>query len=381
MKKNHCLILLASILLASCGGGQTVKPTPKPTPPVVSKPAPTPAPVPTAPPASAPSPTQNPADAQIGDNSNKPGGYYKDDGPEANPPKNLDSIPDATPKKEPLLVRSNKPYKALGQTYVPFSSAQNYKERGLASWYGKRFHGKKTSSGEIYDMYAMSAAHTRLPLPSYVKVTNIANGRSVVVRVNDRGPFKSTRIIDLSYAAAYKLRLITKGSGMVEVEAIHPDQAANSNNSSPVSTASTAATPVITTSNNPPTVETKSVSTREAVVASQSVAETKPIDVAQDEAVSPTSTVTTQQTNVTANTAAYNEYFIQAGAFKSEANAESLLKRIQALEIEQNVGINRVYNNGLHRLKLGPYDSKQTAEQVAANIRKQLNIATLITNQ
>lgn len=379
MKKNHWLILLVSLFLVSCGGGKTVKPTAKPIPPVASNPAPTSAPNPAptqAPPTTTPAQTPSPADAQIGDNTNKPGGYYKDDGPEANPPKNLDSIPDATPKKEPLLARSNKPYKALGQTYVPLSSAQNYKERGLASWYGKRFHGKKTSSGEIYDMYAMSAAHTRLPLPSYVKVTNVANGRSVVVRVNDRGPFKSTRIIDLSYAAAYKLRLITKGSGMVEVEAIDPNQAKYSNsNTSPVTT-STPETQAVVSSNNAPTVETKAVSTAETVVATTPVAESKP-----SEAAPQASTTTAQSISAASSDQTYAEYFIQAGAFKSEANAETLLKRIQALEIEQNAGINRVYNNGLHRLKLGPYDSKQAAEHVAANIRKQLNIATLITNQ
>jgi len=363
MKKNQFLIVLCCLLLISCGGGRAVKPSPKPTPPTVSKPAQTQAPVP----APTTTPSSTPTD-QIGDNSKKPGGYYLDDGPDANPPKDLDNIPNATPKKEPLLPRSNKPYKALGVVYTPMTISQNYKERGLASWYGKRFHGKKTSSGEVYDMYNMTAAHTRLPLPSYAKVTNIANGRSVIVRVNDRGPFKSTRIIDLSYAAAYKLRLISQGSGMVEVEAIHPDQI--SSNSAPPTT----------TEQAPNTVAEAPVTS--PVAYNSTTDEVKPTDE-----VLPTATVTpivTTQKNANisaSNSPTTTEYFIQAGAFKNEANADTLMKKIQGLEIEQNAGINRVYNNGLHRLKLGPYDSKEAAEEVAASIRRQLNIATIITNQ
>ncbi len=352
MKKIYFLLLLSSLFLASCGGNRTIKPSPKPTP------ASSPASAPT--PSTSGTPAANP-DAQIGDNSKKPGGYYLDDGPDANPPKNLDSIPDATPKNEPLLARSNKPYKALGQTYTPMTTSQDYKVRGLASWYGKRFHGKKTSSGETYDMYAMSAAHTTLPLPSYAKVTNPANGRSVIVRVNDRGPFKSTRIIDLSYAAAYKLRLINQGSGMVEVEAIHPDKIAD--NSAPSQTnpaPEVMATPAETTNTAPqPTAE-------------------QPIQVASE--AKPAAVASPQLPEPSAN-AVIPRYFIQAGAFKNEVNAEALKDKIQGLQIDQNAGIYRVYNDGLHRLLLGPYDTKQAAEQIAADIRKQLNIATIVTNQ
>jgi rare lipoprotein A len=110
----------------------------------------------------------------------------------------------------------------LGRKYVPYQSLTPYRARGIASWYGRKFHGKPTSSGERYDMYAMTAAHTILPIPSYARVTNLSNGRSVVVRVNDRGPFHSERIIDLSYAAAYKLGYVNAGSASVEVEAILP---------------------------------------------------------------------------------------------------------------------------------------------------------------
>jgi rare lipoprotein A len=150
------------------------------------------------------------------------GGYYKDDGPGSAPPPNLGQIPDAEPKTEPLHRFANKPYKVFGTEYVPIADAQGFRQRGVASWYGRRFHGQKTASGELYDMYAMTAAHPTLPIPSYVRVTNVANGRSVVVRVNDRGPFHSSRVIDLSYAAAYKLGFIQAGSAQVELESVQP---------------------------------------------------------------------------------------------------------------------------------------------------------------
>ena len=152
----------------------------------------------------------------------RPGGYYKDDGPHERPPTNLDRVADAVPRVEPLHKYANRPYEALGQRFVPMTSLQPFRQRGLASWYGKRYHGQKTSSGEVYDMYAMTAAHPTLPIPSYARVTSVANGRSVVVRINDRGPFKSSRVIDLSYVAAHKLGYIQAGQAQVEVEAIVP---------------------------------------------------------------------------------------------------------------------------------------------------------------
>ena len=152
------------------------------------------------------------------------GGYYKDDGPGEKPPPNLASIPDAVPRSEPLHRYANRPYQVFGKDYTPIGSHQPYRESGVASWYGKKFHGQKTSSGETYDMYGMSAAHRTLPIPSYARVTNLANGKSVVVRVNDRGPFHSERIIDLSYAAAYKLGYVAAGSAKVEVENVAPGQ-------------------------------------------------------------------------------------------------------------------------------------------------------------
>jgi rare lipoprotein A len=154
--------------------------------------------------------------------SAKSGGYYLDDGPGANPPPNLDAIPDAVPRNEPLHRFANRSYVALGNTYTPHTERRAYREEGLASWYGRRFHGKKTSSGELYDMYAMTAAHPTLPIPSYARVTALNSGKSVVVRINDRGPFHSSRVIDLSYTAAYKLGYLGSGSSRVRVESIDP---------------------------------------------------------------------------------------------------------------------------------------------------------------
>jgi rare lipoprotein A len=133
------------------------------------------------------------------------------------------SVPDAIPRAEPRAALGNPPfYEVFGQRYVVLPSAEGHLERGVASWYGPDFHGKRTSMGETYDMYGMTAAHPTLPLPAYVRVTNLQNGRSVVVRVNDRGPFKKNRVIDMSYAAALRLDMVRDGTAMVEVQAVGP---------------------------------------------------------------------------------------------------------------------------------------------------------------
>jgi rare lipoprotein A len=159
--------------------------------------------------------------AGCGSTPERGGGYYKDDGPGARVP-DLASIPDAVPRPEPLHRWANRPYERFGKRYVPLTRVGAFQQRGVASWYGKRFHGNPTSSGEPYDMYKMTAAHPILPIPSFARVTNLANGRTVVVRINDRGPFHRDRVIDLSYAAAYKLGYVTAGSTRVLVEQIVP---------------------------------------------------------------------------------------------------------------------------------------------------------------
>ncbi|HEY7642080.1 MAG TPA: septal ring lytic transglycosylase RlpA family protein [Steroidobacteraceae bacterium] len=143
------------------------------------------------------------------------------------PPPDVAAIPEPIPRVEPRSVRGNpKFYTVLGHRYFVLDTAEGYLERGVASWYGPGFHASSTSNGERYDMYAMTAAHKTLPLPAYVQVTNLRNGRSVVVRVNDRGPFKDGRIIDLSYTAASKLGMLKDGTTFVEVRALTPEQKA-----------------------------------------------------------------------------------------------------------------------------------------------------------
>lgn len=151
------------------------------------------------------------------------GGYYLDDGPHERPPVDVSQVPDAVPRAEPRAAGGNQPYSVFGVTYTPLDDARGYRERGIASWYGRKFHGRRTSSGESYDMYAMTAAHRTLPLPSYVHVRNLENDRSVVVRVNDRGPFLHNRLIDLSYTAAARLGMLGTGTAMVEVQAVGPE--------------------------------------------------------------------------------------------------------------------------------------------------------------
>jgi rare lipoprotein A len=207
--------MVAIALLAGCAG-QPIRTGP-PAPPGPQTPPSQAGPTPGASPVQPPSPR---ADA-----GRRPGGYYLDDGPGDNPPDNLAAIPDAVPRREPLNPRTLRPYTVMGRTFTPMTELAPYTVRGTASWYGRRYHGRATSSGEPYDMYAMTAAHPTLPLPSYVRVTAVRNGRSVVVRVNDRGPFHSDRVIDLSYAAAWKLGLVANGSGPVEVTSIIPTAA------------------------------------------------------------------------------------------------------------------------------------------------------------
>jgi rare lipoprotein A len=258
--------------------------------------------------------------------ASKRGGYYLDDGPGDNPPANIDAIPDAVPRAEPLLDRANRPYMALGEKYTPMTRFTPYRAQGVASWYGRRYHNNKTSSGEVYDMYSMTAAHPTLPIPSYVRVTNPENGRSVVVRVNDRGPFKKERLIDLSYAAAYKLRLTEKGSGMVVVEAI--------NNS--------------------------------AFADSVQAAEASPVSVAQNPSEAARSAPA---------------LFVQVGAFRQRENADELRVRVQQQPAAQNVAVENWYTGDLYRVRLGPFASRADAERTAESLERALGISTYLIIQ
>jgi len=269
-----------------------------------------------------PSPTSPPASTK----------YYKDDGPGDSPPANLDAIPDATPRLEPLNRFANRPYNVLGKDYVPATSLRPYKERGIASWYGRKFHGQKTSNGETYDMYAMTAAHPTLPLPSYARVTNVATGKSVVVRVNDRGPFLHDRIIDLSYAAANRIGTAAKGSGEVIVEAIIPGEGGTA-------VAAAALPPVV------------------------SAAPAKPVDVAQAAPIS-------------AETA--GGFAVQLGAFQNFNNAQNFLAHVQAQLATAQVEPKVREVNGLYRVSVGPYPDRDEARRVAERLTSAFGFATAI---
>lgn len=309
-------IIVASIaLMTACGGKSATKP-------VLKQPD-----------------VQSSTSSSTKDTSNK-GGYYLDDGPGEGAPANLDDIPNAIPKAEPPLKYANKPYTALGQKYMPMTSYAPYIKQGIASWYGKRYHGKKTASGEVYDMYAMTGAHTTLPIPSYAKVTNPANGRSVIVRINDRGPFKHGRLIDLSYAAAYKLRLTVQGSGLVEVQSIDV---------------------------NPESLQ-QTENTRIAEPLKPSV-------------ITPTTSTTPTESVTKTNQEPSVSYYVQVGAFKNASNGDLLQKKIMGLDLAGNAAVTNVYNSGLYRVKLGPFDTRQEAEVAANKIRQQLNTSAIVTNQ
>ncbi len=273
------------------------------------------------------------------------GGFYKDDGPGEEIPDGLDDIPDAEPKWEPLHKPATKPYVVLGKEYVPNTSVRPYKARGVASWYGKKFHGQKTSIGEPYDMFAMTAAHTTLALPSYARVTNVQTGNSVVVRITDRGPFHADRIIDLSYTAAYKLGLINGGSGLVEVEAILPGEAAGTTYAQ-VSPARPA-TPV-----NGERDEIEQLTRRMAL-------EERPLQTAA-------------MAGMSGETGIAKGVYLQLGAFSSADNADNLKNHLQR-ELEWLNGSMRIVAaGGIHRLHLGPYASRAEADKVAERIRAAL---------
>ncbi len=233
---------------------------------------------------------------------------YQDRAPDENI--DISHIPNAIPSNQPRSKYGNADsYRVRGRTYRVMKNSQGYRARGVASWYGKKFHGHRTSSGETYNMYAMTAAHKQLPLPTWVRVTHLGNGRSVIVKVNDRGPFHDNRLIDLSWVAAKKLGITANGTGVVEIEAIDPRHYQQNTQ---------AAT-------NRPVTETPSP------------------------------------------TAQYHLY-LQAGAFVSRNNAQQLQKKLQAAL--QSQSIRAVYNpdKHLYRVRIGPLANVAEADRLAEQI-------------
>ncbi|MBP7203255.1 MAG: septal ring lytic transglycosylase RlpA family protein [Propionivibrio sp.] len=280
------------------------------------------------------------------------GGYYKDDGPGDDIPDNLDDLPDAEPRLEPLHRFANRPYVVLGKSYTPDTALRPLRQRGIGSWYGKKFHGQNTSIGEPYDMFAMTAAHPTLAIPSYVRVTSVASGKSVVVRVTDRGPFHADRIIDLSYAAAYRLGYINNGSTEVEVETIVPDASGTTLTYAQVKPPTPQ--PAAPVAQNP-APEAAAAPDEIAVLAAKlaSAEETPPPTPLQKEA----------------QKELQKGVFLQLGAFASADNAESLrLHLLRELDwLTEAIEVNGA--GGVHRVHLGPYASRADAEKVAERIR------------
>jgi rare lipoprotein A len=282
------------------------------------------------------------------------GAYYLDDGPGDNPPANLDSIPDAVPKLEPIHRGASRPYTVMGRDYMPMTALARYKARGTATWYGRRYHGKKTSSGEIYDMYAMTAAHTTLPIPSYARVTNLANGKSVVVRINDRGPFIGDRVIDLSYTAAYKLGLLAGGSAMVEVESILPGDPA------PAKVA-VAATPAASA---PPDAVPQAAAKPLPIQAAAPEPAPIAVPLPAPEA-SPPAPATAAPA---AEPRAANGVYVQFGAFRLRENAESYLARLKQQFGWLAARLHVAPRDGLYRVHAGPYPNQTEARHIANRI-------------
>lgn len=338
MNKQIALLLIAVISLTGCAGGkQRAGKSKAPVvelasgPASVAAPAAEPAtgavyqadPASPAPEAAAPS---RPAVAATPVETGA-GGYLAGDGPGAETPVNLEEVPDAVPKAEPLHRYANREYTALGKTYKPLSSTGNYKERGIASWYGKKFHGQRTSIGEIYDMYGMTAAHPTLPIPSYARVTNVATQKSVVVRVNDRGPFLHDRIIDLSYTAAHKLGIVNSGSAEVEVESIAVD------GSSTLAVSTEPAAPVVAAAPIP------------AVAA-------VPVT---------------------------GKVYLQLGAFKSPQGAESFLAKMRATLGEGGRPLSLIEKDGLQRVHLGPYATQKEARAASEKLKSRLGFKPYVS--
>lgn len=285
------------------------------------------------------------------------GGYYQDDGPGDAPPENLLDIPDAVPRIEPIGQRGNRTYVVFGKTYTPITDNRPYKERGRGSWYGKKFHGQKTSSGEVYDMYKMTAAHPTLPLPSYVRVTNLENGRQVIVRVNDRGPFIAGRIIDLSYTAALKLGYLQKGSALLEVERLLPDEIRRMTEPG--------AEPIVASGG----VETVQVASTEA-----------PARIVL--ASAPAGQVEAQSgTQARASVPAAGAVYLQLGAFGQSVNAEAQrIRFVQRSDIALPP-VEVVEQDALYRVYSGPFASRTEAEAAARHLQRSEAVTPLIVQR
>lgn len=278
------------------------------------------------------------------------------------------------PYRAPAITGKRKtgnPYQILGKTYYPLKSSEGYRRKGIASWYGKDFHGKKTANGEIYNMYAMTAAHPTLPIPTYVRVTNIENGLSTVVRVNDRGPFLRGRIIDLSYAAASTLGMAEKGTSPVLLEALPTD-------GSPLQVRSKFAKHEDNVTNHPSKRYTETTLSSVAKTAVQETKETAPTDKNSftyriSQRANNINNVETDN-NISADeeiTIGQHSYYIQTGAFSNKQNAYRQQQKVS--KIYPNVKLMSFVRGTtqLHRVRIGPVSSVDEADEILGKIAQE----------
>ncbi|HVL57385.1 MAG TPA: septal ring lytic transglycosylase RlpA family protein [Burkholderiaceae bacterium] len=294
------------------------------------------------------------------------GGYYLDDGPDPNPPPNLHEVPDAVPRDEPVLVRTTRPYEIFGRRYVPMARREPFRERGVASWYGRRFHGQPTATGEPYDMYAMTAAHPTLPLPSYVRVTHLRNGRSVVVRVNDRGPFLGNRVIDLSYTAALRLGFIEAGSAEVDVELILPGDA-----------------PVLTAAATPPApaddpllriIEAAGAEDVAAFEADAPVAQAAGAKTAAPAAYAAQPVAANRRVALQVEPSGGGSVWLQLGSFSSRDNAESARAKLARQLDWLGVPLQVLRHAGAWKVHAGPFAGTAPARAAADRVQQAIDL-------
>ncbi|MGQ5522616.1 septal ring lytic transglycosylase RlpA family protein [Chitinimonas sp. PSY-7] len=259
-------------------------------------------------------------------------------------PYDLDLLAEPTVQAEPLHRYANRPYKVLGKTYTPLLGFGNFSQEGGASWYGRKFHGKRTSSGEPYDMFQLTAAHPVLPIPSYARVTNLVNGKSVVVRINDRGPFHKGRVIDLSYAAAYRIGYHNSGNAKVRVQSLQPGEPSE-----------------------PPVPEQVMVSTVEAEAGKPS--EVFPSSV-ETLAIQPPGEAAVEQNGF--------QRWVQLGAFGSQTAAESFRSKVvDTLSwLEKEPVLEQ--GNGVWRVRVGPYPDKGEAQAMVDRIAQQADFRPVV---
>jgi rare lipoprotein A len=316
-----------------------------------------------------PAAKHTPLDARLPAAGSGRGGYYLDDGPGDNIPPGLAELPDPIVTNEPLSKYGNRPYVVFGKTYTPINPDAGFVQRGVASWYGKKFHGQRTSSGELYDMYQLSAAHPTLPIPSFARVTSLETGKSVVVRVNDRGPFHAGRIIDVSYTAALKLGLLGKGSHEVEVERLLPQDPARiatvRRNTPPPPT------PVLLAAAPAPSPAAAFI----AAAAGTAVV-TAPVDMAAYHG-EPSSDVLAAPGEGPA--IAVDGFYLQLGAFSRAANAADMRAKVLATGTVSLVEI--VQTGSLHRLFGGPFGSREEALKAAGDLPSSLGIKALVVRR